>query len=352
MDIEDKHIMKNILVTGAAGFIGSAFARYMVKKYPQYNIIVYDKLTYAGNMNNLVSIDDEDNYRFEKGDIAARDVVKSILQKHHIDTVVNFAAESHVDRSILDPDAFIHTDVVGVYIMLDESLKHGVGRFVQVSTDEVYGDIEAGLSVETDIFLPNSPYAASKAGGELMVRSYHITHGMDTVITRGSNTFGPYQYPEKLMPLFITEAINDKPLPLYGDGMQVRDWLYVDDHVTGIDVALHQGKSGEAYNVAGENEQHNIDVVKMMLKLLGKSESLIKSVPDREGHDRRYAMDSSKLRALGWQRQYDPENFDSALKATVDWYVNNAWWWQEIKTGDYLEYYKKQYADRLAAADE
>lgn len=340
--------MKNILVTGAAGFIGSAFARYMVQKYPHYNIIVYDKLTYAGNVDNLLPIDDEENYRFERGDIAAREAVRRVLEQYEIDTIVNFAAESHVDRSILAPDAFIHTDVVGVYIMLDEGRKHGIERFVQVSTDEVYGDIETGFSKEDDSFLPNSPYAASKAGGELMVRAYHVTHGMNTVITRGSNTFGPYQYPEKLLPLFITEAIDNKPLPLYGDGMQVRDWLYVEDHVTGIDAALHQGVPGEAYNIAGENQQHNIDVVKMMLNHLGKPESLIKYVPDREGHDRRYAMNCDKLRALGWQRQYD---FDTALEATVQWYINNEWWWRKIKTGEYLEYFKQQYASRLAAAE-
>ncbi|NOK86047.1 MAG: dTDP-glucose 4,6-dehydratase [Chloroflexi bacterium AL-W] len=340
--------MKNILVTGAAGFIGSAFARYMVKTYPHYNIIVFDKLTYAGNMNNLAPISDEPTYQFEHGDIANRDVVRAVLQKHEIDTVVNFAAESHVDRSILAPDAFIHTDVVGAYIMLDESKAHGIERFVQVSTDEVYGDVETGYSIEDDSFLPNSPYAASKAGGELMVRAYHITHGMNTVITRGSNTFGPYQYPEKLLPLFLTEAIDDKPLPLYGDGMQIRDWLYVEDHVTGIDVALHKGVAGEAYNIAGENEKHNINVIKQMLTLLGKPESLIKHVPDREGHDRRYAMNCNKLRALGWQRRY---TFEAALEETVNWYLQNEWWWREIKTGDYLEYFKRQYAERLAAAE-
>lgn len=339
--------MKNILVTGAAGFIGSAFARYMVEKYRDYQIIVYDKLTYAGNLDNLLVIDDEENYRFERGDIAHRETLKAVLEKYQIDTIVNFAAESHVDRSILAPDAFIHTDVVGVYILLDEGKKHGIERFVQVSTDEVYGDIHEGLSVESDPFLPNSPYAASKAGGELMVRAYHVTHGMNTVITRGSNTFGAYQYPEKLLPFFITEALEDRPLPLYGDGKQVRDWLYVEDHVTGIDVALHHGIAGEAYNIAGENQQHNIDVIHQMLDRLGKPYSLIKHVPDREGHDRRYAMNCDKLRALGWQRQF---TFEQALQLTVDWYQENEWWWRKLKTGEYMEFYKQQYAARLAAS--
>lgn len=340
--------MKNILVTGGAGFIGSAFARYMVARYPHYNIIVYDKLTYAGNLANLAPISDEPNYRFERGDIADRETVRRVLDNYEIDTIVNFAAESHVDRSILSADAFIHTDVVGVYLLLDEGRKSNLERFLHVSTDEVYGDVQTGFSVETDPFAPNSPYAASKAGGELMVRSYHVTHGMNTVITRGSNTFGPYQYPEKLLPLFITEAIDDRPLPVYGDGMQIRDWLYVEDHVTGIDTVLHKGVSGEAYNIAGEDLRHNIDVIRQLLKLLGKPESLIKHVPDREGHDRRYAMNCDKLRALGWQRQY---SFDSALEATVNWYRENETWWREIKTGEYLEYYKRQYEARLAAAE-
>ncbi|MCB9450408.1 MAG: dTDP-glucose 4,6-dehydratase [Anaerolineaceae bacterium] len=340
--------MKNILVTGGAGFIGSAFVRYMVEKYPEYNIIVYDKLTYAGNMDNLLPVSDEPNYRFEQGDIADRETVRRVFNAHQIDTVVNFAAESHVDRSILAPDAFIHTDVVGVYILLDESRQHGVGRFLQVSTDEVYGDIESGFSKEDDPFLPNSPYAASKAGGELMVRSFHVTHGMDTVITRGSNTFGPYQYPEKIIPFFTTEAIDDRPLPVYGDGMQVRDWLYVDDHARGIEVALMKGVSGEAYNIAGEDQRHNIEVTKRLLSLLDKPDTLIKYVPDREGHDRRYAMNCDKLRALGWERQY---TFETAIEATIRWYQTNEWWWRKIKTGEYLEFYKKQYEARLAAAE-
>jgi dTDP-glucose 4,6-dehydratase len=342
--------MKNILVTGGAGFIGSAFVRYMVEAYPEYNIIVYDKLTYAGNLDNLLTVSDEPNYRFEQGDIADRETIRRVFAAHNIDTVVNFAAESHVDRSILSPDAFIHTDVVGTYIMLDESQKHGLERFVQVSTDEVYGDIEAGnFSKEGDTFAPNSPYAASKAGGELMVRAYHVTHGLNTVITRGSNTFGPYQYPEKLIPFFTTEAIDNRPLPVYGDGMQVRDWLYVEDHARGIAVALFKGKAGEAYNIAGENQQHNIHITHRILKLLEKPETLIKHVPDREGHDRRYAMNCDKLRALGWGRQF---SFETAVEATVRWYQENEWWWRKIKTGEFLEFYKKQYAARLAAADE
>jgi dTDP-glucose 4,6-dehydratase len=340
--------LKNILVTGGAGFIGSAFARTMTAKYPNYNIVVYDKLTYAGNLDNLLPISDDENYRFERGDIAARESVRHVLQIYDIDTIVNFAAESHVDRSILSADAFIHTDVVGVYILLDEARQHGIERFLHVSTDEVYGDVSDGFSVETDGFAPNSPYAASKAGGEMMVRSYFVTHGIDTVITRGSNTFGYYQYPEKLLPFFITEALEDKPLPVYGDGMQIRDWLFVEDHVSGIDAVLHKGTSGEAYNIAGEDLRHNIDVTHRLLDLLEKPSSLIKHVPDREGHDRRYAMNCDKLRALGWQREY---SFESALEMTVKWYRENEWWWRKIKTGEYLDYYKRQYEARLAAAE-
>jgi dTDP-glucose 4,6-dehydratase len=261
---------------------------------------------------------------------------------------VNFAAESHVDRSILDPEAFIRTDVFGVYRLLEASRQHGIKRFLQVSTDEVYGDIDEGFSVETDPFLPNSPYASSKAGGELMVRSYHVTYGMDTVITRGSNTYGPYQYPEKLIPLFVTEAFEDRNLPLYGDGMQVRDWLHVEDHARGIMLILHEGKSGESYNIAGEDVRHNIDVVKLMLQLMGKPESLIKFVRDREGHDRRYAMKADKAQALGWERRH---TFEEGLAQTIQWFRDNEWWWRKIKTGEYLEFYKQQYAQRLAEAD-
>ncbi len=337
--------MKNILVTGGAGFIGSAFVRYMIETYPAYNVVVLDKLTYAGNLDNLLPVKNSPRYAFERADIADRAAVLRIVEQYGIDTIVNFAAETHVDRSILEPDAFIHTDVLGAYVLLDMVRLHGVERMLHVSTDEVYGDVQTGYSVETDPFAPNSPYAASKAGAELMIRAFYQTYGVNVVITRGSNTFGPYQYPEKLMPLFISEAIDDQPLPLYGDGMQVRDWLYVMDHVTGIDTALHKGQAGEAYNVAGENEQHNIDVVRMLLRELGKPETLLRHVQDRPGHDRRYAMDCTKLRALGWQRQHA---FEEALRDTVAWYANNEWWWRKIKTGEYLAYYKAQYARRLA----
>lgn len=340
--------MKNILVTGGAGFIGSAFVRRMVEKYPEYNIIVLDKLTYAGNLDNLLPVHDAPNYAFERGDIAHRETVQRILEQYSIDAIVNFAAESHVDRSILDPDAFIHTDVVGLYILLDVARKLGVQRIHHVSTDEVYGSIPEGFFREGDPLEPNSPYAASKAGGELMVRAYHVTYGLHTTVTRGSNTFGPYQYPEKIAPFFITEAIDDRPLPLYGDGMQVRDWLYVDDHCDAIDVVLHKGAPGAIYNVGGEHEMHNIDVTRFILKTLGKPESLIRYVADRPGHDRRYALTNDKIRAeLGWDVKH---NFEEAMTATIRWYQANEWWWRKIKTGEYLEYYKAQYGARLAGA--
>jgi len=336
--------MQNILVTGGAGFIGSNFVRYMLDRYPSYHIVVFDKLTYAGNLDNLEAVSQNPHYKFIRGDIADRGAVARALDMNQIDTVVNFAAETHVDRSILNPDAFIQTDVVGVYVLLDESRKHGVERFLHVSTDEVYGSIAEGCFREGDPLEPNSPYAASKAGGELMVRAYHVTYGLNTVVTRGSNTYGPYQYPEKLLPLFITNAIDDEPLPLYGDGMQVRDWLYVEDHCAGIDCVLHHGQAGEVYNLGGENERRNIEVVRQMLALLGKPESLIRPVADRPGHDRRYALDNSKIRALGFTHRH---TFEQGLEETVRWYVNNEWWWRKIKSGEYRAYYQAQYGKRL-----
>jgi dTDP-glucose 4,6-dehydratase len=336
--------MKNLLVTGGAGFIGSNFVRYMLERYPDLHVVVFDKMTYAGNLDNLEDVSENENYRFMRGDIADRQAIARLLESNQIDTVVNFAAESHVDRSILDPDAFIQTDVVGVYTLLDECRKLEIERVLHVSTDEVYGSIAEGAFREGDPMKPNSPYAASKAGGELMVRAYNVTFGLNAMVTRGSNTFGPYQYPEKLLPLFITNAIDDEPLPLYGDGRQVRDWLYVDDHCAGIDLVLRQGVPGEAYNLGGKNERHNIDVVKHMLSILGKPESLIQHVEDRPGHDRRYALDNSKIRELGWQPSL---SFDQALERTVRWYADNEHWWRKLKSGEYLEYYQAQYGHRL-----
>ena len=338
--------MKNILVTGGAGFIGSNFVRYMLRQHPDYKVVAYDKLTYAGNLNNLLDVHDDPRYKFVKGDIADKHMVEQTIREHEIDTIVNFAAESHVDRSILQPDAFIHTDVVGTYILLEAAKQFGLARFHQVSTDEVYGSIPAGFFKEGDPLEPNSPYSASKAGGELMVRAYRETYGLNVVVTRGSNTFGPYQYPEKVAPLFITNAIDGEPLPLYGDGMQVRDWLYVEDHCSGIDLVLHAGAPGETYNLGGGNERHNIAVTKLILKLLGKPESLIRPVQDRPGHDRRYALDCAKIQALGWRPSRD---FETAMAETVAWYAQNEWWWRPIKSGEFKAYYQKQYGERLAA---
>ncbi|MCY3720346.1 MAG: dTDP-glucose 4,6-dehydratase [Anaerolineaceae bacterium] len=341
--------MKNILVTGGAGFIGSAFVRQMIARHPELNIIVLDLLTYAGNLNNLLAVSDEPNYRFVQGDIASRSDCAGALKEYAIDTVVNFAAESHVDRSILEPDAFIRSNTLGVNVLLDEACRAGIGRFLQVSTDEVYGDVAPGaFSVEDDPMLPNSPYSASKAGAELLVRAWRVTHGLDTVITRGSNTFGPYQYPEKLMPFFITEAIDGRPLPLYGDGQQQRDWLYVDDHARGVACALFNGESGRVYNIGGEHQARNVEVTHRILDLLERPASLVRHVPDRKGHDLRYAMRCERLKALGWQCE---RNFEEAAASTVRWYQENEWWWRPIKSGDWRDWYQRQYADRLAAAD-
>lgn len=340
--------MKSILVTGGAGFIGSAFVRDMVVRQPNTRFVVFDKLTYAGNLSSLLPVSDEPNYHFVRGDIADAAAVQRALETFDVDIIVNFAAESHVDRSILSPGAFIQTDVVGVYTLLEASLAAGIERFVQVSTDEVYGDIEEGFSQEQDAFYPNSPYSASKAGGELLVRAYHVTHGLDCVITRGSNTYGPYQFPEKLLPFFTTEAIDERPLPIYGDGRQVRDWLYVDDHVRGIQTVMERGQSGKAYNITAEQLHSNLDVTQQLLAALQRPRDLVRHVPEREGHDRRYAMDGGKLRALGWRPQH--VFAAGSCEATVRWYVENEWWWRPLKKGEFQTYYQQQYAARLAAA--
>lgn len=336
--------MKTLLVTGGAGFIGGNFVRYVLDHYDDLSLVVYDKLTYAGNPDNLEAVSQNPRYKFIRGDIADRESVARALEANRVDAVVNFAAETHVDRSILSPDAFIHTNSVGTYVLLDEAHKHGVGRFLQVSTDEVYGSIPEGFFKEGDPLEPNSPYAASKASGDLMARAYYVTYGMETVVTRGSNTFGPYQYPEKLLPLFISNALDAEPLPVYGDGKQVRDWLFVEDHCAGIDLVLREGRPGEVYNLGGESERHNIDVIRQMLSILGKPESLIRHVTDRPGHDRRYALDNAKISQLGWRHSM---TFEQALERTIHWYVENEWWWRKIKSGEFREYYEKQYGERL-----
>lgn len=332
--------MKSILVTGGAGFIGSNFVRYMVNKYPHYKIIVLDALTYAGNRENLADCEGKLNYVFIKGDIRDSEIVDNLVS--NVDTIINFAAETHVDRSILEAGSFIQTDVYGTYILLEAAKKYKIERYIQISTDEVYGSIEDGSFKETDPLLPNSPYSASKAGADLLARAYHKTYGIPIIITRSSNNFGPYQYPEKLIPLFITNAIDNLPLPVYGDGMNVRDWLYVVDNCKAIDMVLHHGEPGEIYNIGAHNELPNIEVTRYILKFLNKDESLIRYVKDRPAHDRRYSVDTYKIRALGWKPE---KSFEEALQETVHWYVQNEKWWRKIKEKqkEFQEYYKKQY---------
>jgi dTDP-glucose 4,6-dehydratase len=332
--------LRRLLVTGGAGFIGSAFVRFTLARGAA-EVVVLDKLTYAGNLANLAAVAEEARFRFIQGDIADPAAVAEAMAG--CDAVVNFAAETHVDRSLMEPGSFIRTDVFGTYVLLEEARRRGVARFLQVSTDEVYGSVETGSSVETDVLRPRSPYSASKAGGEMQVMAYHETWGLPTLITRGSNTFGPYQYPEKVLPLFITNALEEKPLPLYGDGLNVRDWLYVDDHCSGIDTVLRRGAPGEIYNIGGGNELPNIELTRHLLALLGKPESLIRYVTDRPGHDRRYSLDCAKLHALGWR---PAAAFDEALRQTVEWYVSNRAWWEPIRSGDYRAYYERQYAGR------
>lgn len=316
-----------VLVTGGCGFIGSNFIRYILKKYPDYKITNLDKLTYAGNLENLRAIEKKPNYRFIKGDICDKKTVNSVI-KEGIDAILNFAAESHVDRSILGPESFIQTDIYGTYTLLEAARKFKMKRMIQISTDECYGSIEKGSFKETDPLNPSSPYAASKASADLLCLSYFTTYKLPVIITRSSNNYGSYQFPEKLIPLFITNALEDKPLPLYEDGLNVRDWLYVLDNCRAIDLILHKGRIGEIYNVGADNERTNVEITKAILGILSKSEDLIKKVKDRPGHDRRYSLDSSKIRKLGWKPEY---NFEKTLKETVDWYRNNESWWKKLK---------------------
>lgn len=337
-----------ILVTGAAGFIGSNFVFHMRKAHPEYDIIALDSLTYAGNLETLAPVMEEDYFTFVRCDITDREGVRKVFEEHHPDVVVNFAAESHVDRSIEDPGVFLRTNILGTQVLMDACRAFGIRRFHQVGTDEVYGDLpldRPDLFFTEDLPLQaSSPYSASKASADLLAMAYHRTYGLPVTISRCSNNYGPYQFPEKLIPLMIANALADKPLPVYGTGENVRDWLYVEDHCRAIDMILENGKVGEVYNIGGHNERSNLDVVKTILKQLGKPESLITFVGDRKGHDLRYAIDPSKIHGeLGWL----PETkFDDGIRQTIDWYLNNESWWKNIISGDYMEYYEKMYGNR------
>ena len=335
--------MKSILVTGGAGFIGSNFVRYMLDKYKHYNIIVLDALTYAGNRENLKDLESDPRFFFYHGDIKDEKVVNNLAS--NVDTIVNFAAETHVDRSIHEAGMFIETDIKGTFVLLEAAKKYKIERFLHISTDEVYGSIDSGSFNEKDALMPNSPYSASKGGGDLLVRSYYTTYNIPVIISRSSNNYGPYQYPEKLIPLFITNAIDNLQLPLYGDGKNVRDWIYVEDNCSGVDTVLHKGEPGQIYNIGGGNERENIFITDTILKLLDKPKSLIKYVKDRPGHDRRYSIFTEKIKNLGWKPEHD---LKSGLEKTVKWYVENENWWRRIKEkqDEYKRFYEAQYQDR------
>ena len=338
----------NIIITGGAGFIGSNFVFHMLREHPQDRVICLDKLTYAGNLSTLAPVMGQDNFRFVKADICDRDAVYSLFEEEHPDVVVNFAAESHVDRSIENPAIFLETNIMGTAVLMDACRKYGIQRYHQVSTDEVYGDLPLDrpdlFFTETTPIHTSSPYSSSKASADLLVLAYHRTYGLPVTISRCSNNYGPYPFPEKLIPLMIITALHDKPLPVYGDGLNVRDWLYVEDHCRAIDLILQKGRVGEVYNVGGHNEMKNIDIVKLICKALGKPESLIHHVTDRKGHDWRYAIDPTKIHEeLGWL----PETkFADGIKKTIQWYLDHEDWWQPIISGEYQQYYQKMYGSR------
>jgi dTDP-glucose 4,6-dehydratase len=334
--------MPRVLITGGAGFIGSHFVHHAVERHPDWQVTVLDKLTYAGNLANLEDLEGHPRYRFLRGDIAVGEDVDAAWEGG-VDILFNFAAETHVDRSIGDPEGFIRTDVFGAYTLLEIARARGLRAFVQISTDEVYGSVASGASREDAPLMPSNPYSASKAGADRLAYSYFATYGLPVLITRASNNFGPHQYPEKMIPLFITNALEDQPLPLYGDGLNVRDWLWVGDHCEALDVVLLKGRPGEVYNIGGGNERRNVDVTGRILAHLGKPASLVRHVTDRPGHDRRYALDCDKLAALGWTPR---ARFETALDATIDWYRANRAWWEPIKSGEYREYYLAQYGSR------
>ncbi len=333
-----------LLVTGGAGFIGSNFIRYILEKHPGYDVVNLDLLTYAGNLENLDEVASNPHYTFIKGDILDASLIRDIMDKG-IDAVVNFAAESHVDRSILEPAAFIKTNIFGTHVLLDAARERRISRFIQISTDEVYGALgPTGRFTETTPVHPNSPYSASKASADLIAFSYFRTFNLPVIITRTSNNYGPYQFPEKLLPLAITNIIENKSVPIYGDGLHVRDWIFVMDNASAIDAVLHKGKDGEIYNIGADSESTNVDIIKQVLKIMNKPESLIAYVKDRPGHDRRYAIDSAKIRnGLGWEPSY---HFDEYLKYTVDWYLTNEKWWHRVKSGEYLKYYETNYSSK------
>ena len=330
-----------LLVTGGSGFIGSNFVRHVLATHPGDSVVNLDKLTYAGNPANLADVAHDPRYAFVQGDVCDAKLVRDVARG--VDAVINFAAESHVDRSLMEPDAFLKTDVFGVFTLLEAVKDLGIPRFVHISTDEVYGSVARGSARESDPLRPSNPYSASKAGGDLLALAYWQTHRIPVVITRSSNNFGPYQYPEKVVPLFITNALEDEPLPLYGDGKNVRDWLYVLDNCSAIDLVLRQGKDGEVYNIGGGNEVENVVLTRQILRLAGKPDSLIQPVKDRPGHDRRYSLDSKKVQQLGWKPRHP---FAAALEATVAWYREHEPWWRPLKSGEFRAYYERQYGHR------
>jgi dTDP-glucose 4,6-dehydratase len=336
--------MMKLLVTGGAGFIGSNFIRYLLKSHPSYQVTNLDKLTYAGNLDNLSDVEKSSDYRFIKGDICDQKLVEELVS-NDIDVIVNFAAETHVDRSLYDPKSFVLTNITGTQVLLEAALKYRIKRYIQISTDEVYGSVEKGdFFTEESKLLPNSPYSASKAGADLLVRSYFKTFKVPALITRSSNNYGPYQFPEKLIPLFITNALVDKELPIYGDGLYIRDWIYVEDNCKGIDLVLHKGKEGEVYNLGGGAEKTNLEITSLILQYLNKPASLVKHVKDRPAHDRRYAMECKKAeKELGFKPEV---NLEKGLKKTVEWYLENRFWWEKVKSGEYLQYYEKHYLQR------
>lgn len=337
--------MNNLLVTGGAGFIGSNFIRYLLREYPDSIIINLDKLTYAGNLENLKTVENNRNYTFIRGSICNKELLDYVLTKYRIDCVVNFAAESHVDRSILGPEVFVETNIRGAQILLDMARNHNIKKFVQISTDEVYGELgETGYFIEETSLAPNSPYSASKASADMLCRAYFRTYGLPVIITRCSNNYGPYQFPEKLIPLMIYKASENEKLPVYGDGTNVRDWIYVLDHCKAIDIVAKRGKDGEVYNIGGNSERQNIEIVRLIIDKLGKSEDLIQFVKDRPGHDKRYAMDISKIkRELGWKPEY---SFEEGIEKTIEWYLENMEWVENCISGEYLEYYQRNYEGR------